>query len=171
MENERHAFNWKIILMILNFQTKKLSRFLKFSGHHICKLRPTEAPTFYLVPTTDTQLKSFEGQVTVDVSMWTMLSEQKTGENKSANCRKYHWWGTTTPSEDHEGILWHRYQRTREHCTSKEVKISIFFHWSKTLLDDNLELKSLFLVFQCKIRAFYVKSKNAGILFCVLHKM
>ena len=30
----------------------------------------------------------------------------------------------------------------------KEVKISIFFHWSKTLLDDNLELKSLFLVFQ-----------------------
>ena len=60
----------------------KLDTLLGFSGQHICKLRPTEAPTFYLVPTTDTQPRSIYVRVTVDVTIVKPLTEQSTGENK-----------------------------------------------------------------------------------------
>ena len=60
----------------------KLDTLLGFSGQHICKHRPTEAPTFCLVPTTGTQPRGFYGRVTVDVTIVKALTEQSTGENK-----------------------------------------------------------------------------------------
>ena len=75
-----HIFN---MLFICHSQSNKLNRFLKFSGQHICKLRPTEAPTFYFVPDSDQHPRNFDGKLKVDVSIVKPLSEQQTGENKS----------------------------------------------------------------------------------------